>query len=295
VKIRELRIRNFRCFKELTIPLDDCTVIFGENNCGKSAVLDAIRLSLSRRQGRRDLAFNEYDFHMFEKEDDPKTSPGIVICILFQEEHSDEWPESIVQSLNEIIQTEPYTDIDSITLQVTCKYDPDTKSYEASWEFLAFDGQPLKGKASSRANLSALVQFLPVFYLSALRDVAEEFSARSQFWGRLLKSVEIPEEKRAEIEKNLEELNAELLNADPRLSEVSEMLANMKSVVASGSAVAIRALPLRTWDLMSKSEIVLQGRPVDPWLPLTRHGQGVQSLAVLFLGPSGTSVGDHKM
>jgi putative ATP-dependent endonuclease of OLD family len=51
VKIRRLHIRNFRCLRDVEIPLDDVTVLIGENNAGKSALLDALRLALRGPRG----------------------------------------------------------------------------------------------------------------------------------------------------------------------------------------------------------------------------------------------------
>ncbi len=39
-----LRLQNFRCFKDHTIPLRPTTVIVGRNNAGKSTVVEALRL-----------------------------------------------------------------------------------------------------------------------------------------------------------------------------------------------------------------------------------------------------------
>jgi putative ATP-dependent endonuclease of OLD family len=37
------------------------------------------------------------------------------------------------------------------------------------------------------------------------------------------------------------------------------------------------------WEIISKAEVVVQGRLNDPWLPIGKHGHGVQSLAIVFL------------
>ena len=47
--------------------------------------------------------------------------------------------------------------------------------------------------------------------------------------------------------------------------------------------VDLRLVPLKPWDILSKAEIILRNETSKPWLPLARHGQGVQSLAVMFL------------
>lgn len=56
MKISKVRIENFRCIRELDVNLDDTTVFIGANNSGKTAILEAVRIALSRRWGRRGLA-----------------------------------------------------------------------------------------------------------------------------------------------------------------------------------------------------------------------------------------------
>ena len=47
MKLRELQLKNFRCFEELTIKFPtDYTVLIGINGSGKSTILDAIRIFL---------------------------------------------------------------------------------------------------------------------------------------------------------------------------------------------------------------------------------------------------------
>ncbi|WP_270672315.1 AAA family ATPase [Aeromonas sp. QDB17] len=49
MKLKQLHIYNFRCFKELSIKFDDkLTVIVAENGAGKTAILDAIALGFGR-------------------------------------------------------------------------------------------------------------------------------------------------------------------------------------------------------------------------------------------------------
>lgn len=42
--LTQLRLQNFRCFEDHTVPLRPCTVIVGKNNAGKSTLVDALRL-----------------------------------------------------------------------------------------------------------------------------------------------------------------------------------------------------------------------------------------------------------
>lgn len=285
MKLREIIVKNFRCLVDVAIPIDDATVLVGENNSGKTALLDALKIVLPRNQQGRTTPFDEYDYYMSKVGDSQQTSNGITIELWFREDKPDEWPISLIQALNDIVQTDPQRDLDYIGLRLSSKYDPLLKDTATNWEFLALDGQPLGGKGASPSNITKFLSYVRLFYLSALRDSDDEFSPRSQFWGRILRDVKISDEQRQALTADLAKLNNELLKADPRLEQVSTTLDNIQKIMALGigQKTSIQALPLKPWDLMSKAEVVLKARGGEIDFPLSRHGQGIQSLAVLFL------------
>lgn len=315
LRIASIRIKNFRGLRDVEMPLSRSTVLIGENNSGKSSVLDCISLTLGRRWGQRGTGFSEYDLTMdggssgnsragdgdpgLEEptvEDakpslnaDPAIDRGAVeasIELFFTEETTGEWPEEITSGLFGIIQTDPLTGLNSITLRVTYRLNSLEQFYEPGWAFLDINGDPIgSGEAKRAANTRDFFKYVPVFFLSALRDASEEFSSRSQFWGSLLKAVEIPPDERLVLDTAIEELNARLLAADPRVAETVARLKEIQTVVASGAAedVSIRALPMKVWELLARSEVVIKGESEAPWLPLRRHGQGVKSLSVIYL------------
>ena len=54
--LNSLTLENFRSFDHLTLPLRrDLTILVGENNCGKSNLIDAIRLLTAPLSGRREI------------------------------------------------------------------------------------------------------------------------------------------------------------------------------------------------------------------------------------------------
>ena len=193
MKLREVIIKNFRCFADVTIPISDTTVLVGENNSGKTALLDALKLALPRTTPRAG-AFDEYDYHMSQAGDSPQTSPGIVIDLWFREDTEDEWPEPLRQALDPIIQTDPIKNLNSIGLRVSSKFDEAAKEIVTKWEFVNIEGTIGRQRrgAGERYEVPAYVR---LFYLSALRDSDDEFSARSQFWGRILRDLKISPEK----------------------------------------------------------------------------------------------------
>ena len=64
MEITRVLIKNFRSIKEAEITLGHCTVLIGPNNVGKTAILDAIRIALTRRWGSRGTGFTEGDIHL---------------------------------------------------------------------------------------------------------------------------------------------------------------------------------------------------------------------------------------
>lgn len=285
MRITRLSISNFRSIKALDLDLNETTVLIGPNNAGKTAILDAVRIVLMRRWGQHGTGFTEYDIHLADEDADPKAPPGISIEIRVEEQQAGEWPEALQQDLDEIVQTDPATDKTFIILRASCGWNEAARSFEPSWIFLNAGRAPLAGGSARRMNLERFWQYLPVFYLSALRDVDDEFSPRSQFWGRLLKAMEIPPELEGKIQRVLDLLNKKLLHADPRLTQIAETLSGTTRVAARDrdGKVDLRLVPLKSWDLLSKAEIILRNEPDWPWLPMQRHGQGVQSLSVIFL------------
>jgi AAA15 family ATPase/GTPase len=52
--LTSIRLRNFRCFEDHTVPLKPLTIVIGRNNAGKSTLVEAFRLMAtvsSRYQG----------------------------------------------------------------------------------------------------------------------------------------------------------------------------------------------------------------------------------------------------
>lgn len=283
--ITHLHIENFRSIKNLDVDLSESTVFIGPNNAGKTAILEAIRIALTRRWGKRGAGFTEYDIHLSDDDDDPKESRGVVIEVRAEEMELGDWPDAVQDDFLGVVQVDPNTRKLSIALRLTCAWNEKIKAYDPTWEFLNPQREPHPGDASSRMKLERFGQYLPVFYLGALRDAYDEFSGRSQFWGRLLRSIQIPPQLETRVQRVLGLVNRKLLSADPKLSEISETLAGATRIATRNDDGSgdFRLVPLKTWDLLSKAGIAVRSDSESPTLPLQRHGQGLQSLSVIFL------------
>src|SRR5579863_8293100 len=96
MKISRLHIRNFRSVRSLDLELDDSTIFVGPNDAGKSAILDAVRIVLTRRWGQRGTGFTEHDVHRPGETGDPKTLPPVTIQVALEESEPGTWDTDMV-------------------------------------------------------------------------------------------------------------------------------------------------------------------------------------------------------
>ncbi len=227
-------------------------MLIGENNTGKSTVLEAIRLVLTRGFGvRRDGRFTEYDFHLKNANATPQTADPISITLHFAEKQESEWPDTVVQQMSEVIQLDT-VGLNHIWLQVKGSYQAESGSFETKLAFLNASGVELPLKNATPLNL--ISRFVPLFLLSALRDASQEFGQRGQFWSGFLKSIQIPDDQRERIEEMLREVNTSVIGANAGLTEVTNKIADARRLVPLDSAdpVILEAIPTRVFDMVGK-------------------------------------------
>ncbi|MBM6577859.1 DUF2813 domain-containing protein [Microvirga sp. SRT01] len=279
--LKRVKIEHFRGIVDLTVEFDDICVLIGENNAGKTSVLDAIRLCLSRSVGRRSSPFSEYDYHLDDNAADPRQASPIVITLHFEEEPGSEWPDDVYQLLDGV--TQDLGDRSSLTLRVSSSFDSTINDYVSDQSFIDSAGNTLSPGKASRA-VSSLSQIVPYFYLASLRDATQEFKPRSQFWGPFVKSLSLTPEDQKELEEALAALNEKILEKHTAFEDVKTHLANATALLPDGSAdpVLIEALPARVFDILSRTQVSLSAR-TGAKIPIVRHGNGTQSLAVICL------------
>jgi putative ATP-dependent endonuclease of OLD family len=169
-----------------------------------------------------------------------------------------------------------------IWLQAKGSFNSDLASFETKWAFLNSSGGELILKNGTQLNL--ISRFVPLFFLSALRDASQEFGQRGQFWSGFLKSIQLPDNEREQIEQLLRDVNASVIGANAELMEVTKKIADTGRLVPldSSDPVVLEAIPTRIFDMVGKIQVHLKSA-YGAKLPLHRHGEGTQSLAVLML------------
>ncbi|MBS0184200.1 MAG: DUF2813 domain-containing protein [Nitrospira sp.] len=280
--LKALCIENFRGIAKLTLELDRTTVLIGENNSGKSSVLEALHTCMNRGLGRRATPFSEYDFHLATEDAKPADAPPLILTLTFEESEKDEWPDEIAQAFPNVIQTLD-DDRQQISFRVIAKYDKVTRDFTVEWSFLDKAGSPLL-TAKQPKLVADLQQLAPVFLLTAVRDASQHFQSKSALWGPFTKNPQISGEKQQEIEKQIEQINQSVLDSHKPFEVIKDRIAQTGKLVplANKDLVGVEAVPARIFDMLTRTQVKLGAR-TGARLPVAQHGSGTQSLAVMFL------------
>lgn len=284
MKVRRLQIENFRGIKSLDLKLGDITVLIGENNTGKTAILDALRFALKDIRSRKGCAFDTYDFHLATAESEPVAAPPIRIRVTFHEDQAGEWGATLLGTLQRarLLQADD-AGRGMVIFEVTAYFDPVAKDFSQSWQFLNSAGQALTGLPES--SVSTLQSAVSYYYLAALRDAGKHFDPRGPFWRPFLKDSQLTPDSQAEIEAKLREVNRLIVDSHETFANVSGRLDDIAKIVPVGgreNTVSIEAVPGRLFDMLSKAQVNLAAG-TGAKVPLGRHGEGTQSLSVLML------------
>jgi putative ATP-dependent endonuclease of OLD family len=279
MRLSKVKIENFRGIASAEIELHrDITVLVGENNTGKTSVLEALRLCLDAVKSEKSK-FGEFDFCR----DDTCTSLAacrpITLTLTYLESDAHPWPDHITQSLNDVIVGSDYS---VIKLRVTARYDADSGETVASWCFLDDADNEMVGKNGTIKDLRRL---RPFFFQTALRAAKDEFHGQSTYWSSFLKNKDIDEATRKALEDELTGINRKIVDAHGSFKQVTEEVKRISDLVAVGKvdAVTVDPAPADVYRTLRYGTDVNLLTASNAKIPIRSHGEGTQSLSVLLL------------
>jgi putative ATP-dependent endonuclease of the OLD family len=161
--ISRIEIENFRGIRSAKIDITETTVLIGENDSGKSTLLDAISLVLSPAYENKPLTFKFRDFYLISRNGAYFPAGALRICISFRERTPDEW--SYIKN-NDCGFTLPddRNALQELTLEVLSQPVAEGEESEARWR-LVIEGKSATGYADDQAVLSWIRRLNPVFRL----------------------------------------------------------------------------------------------------------------------------------
>lgn len=210
--ISKVSIRNFRVFDSEGITASfkkGVNAVISENNCGKSALIDALRLAFSTISYRKEIYFNLSDLHMDRR--------GIRSNEANIDVYLDEVPPDLFEIWNPQDTTKGELHVRYYTVQT-----PDGKEkirYQI-W------GGPVEGNPVSAETLEAI----QIAYLGALRDAENELKpARAGKLATLFGSIVNTDEAKEQVLSAVKQANSNI--------EEQESVNQLRDIINSNLSV----------------------------------------------------------
>jgi putative ATP-dependent endonuclease of the OLD family len=209
--LSRIRIENYKALKDLTVDFArDINVIVGENGCGKTALIDAIRLLYNLGEQQKSIYVNPEDFFL--------GSDTITISYHFADltlEQKGAFYQYLVLGASE------QDDSARITLRFRLENDRVLFSY--------FTGE-IEGQKADPESFRLFVHH----YLGALRDSTRDLlSNRSSILAKLLQRLVARNQSAASFESLVQSANSQLLGLTEVKKAESSINANLKRIFGS--------------------------------------------------------------
>lgn len=291
IAITSVRIKNFRCLREVEVLLTPVTVLIGENNSGKTSFLDAVYAAIG--SGPRHLS--EDDIYLSGDEVSPPRDREVTVDILIvpaddEGERIDDFPEGspwLQLWGNGIVQDDD--DNDMVGIRMMMSWDQIKGDYYVQRRFLREWkdnlSEMLDAEVAQQISQVTAAQTAPLslYFLDAKRDAAEEMKTKGSVWNRLVSQHGLPEADIATIEDQLNAINELLVERSGVLSHVQEHLHRVSDIVnCEEDDITVNPVARKLRDLNRGMDVVLATRGA-PQFPLARHGMGTRSLTSVLL------------
>jgi len=115
MQLKSLYVENYRAVKKAFISFDSTTVFIGENESGKSSLLNVLRKVLDPDMHKSTLQFESYQFH--RGHDTGAIDGPILIRVCFSEQHPEEWSGKLYEPIEELL-TDSRCEIRQLILEI---------------------------------------------------------------------------------------------------------------------------------------------------------------------------------
>jgi len=270
IRLARVRLRNFRSLEDLVIDFGRTTILLGENNVGKSAILEGLAIAFGERQPvTGDLRVHP----------DGTSAKNFWIDLRLEPGQGSAFSASALDVLekNVLLDTSAKTQVAYVRAfgepEPTGRLVRLRRGFVSSWGASA-DVSLEDLRAGQREAFAYAL-------LDAQRDLAQELRLRSSPWGRLLRRLRLDAAKRADLEKRLGALATEVLNAIPDAKALEDSLNDLGAALAGLAAPArLSMIPSRLEDLWRTTDLLIAAQGQTP-LTIGAQGMGARSLAAL--------------
>lgn len=274
INIKELRIRNYKCYESIDLDLKDSNLLLGVNNVGKTSLLEALELCFTPyKRISEEIVF-------VKKNEILSKDKSIILDILIESkerEFTDDW----FDLFGVLIFDEDEKQY--VGIRTTIKYNPVNGEYQI--ERKGMNSWPSSDEVETFDNFAtdritkSIIEAFPVFYLDAKRDIASEMNDKYSYFGRLVKDIKLSEENLTEMERHLNEINDNIVENSEVLKHLSVSLNEISQVLDSGeSSIQINPVSRKIKDLNQGMEIRFMDKKSESF-SITNQGMGTRSWA----------------
>lgn len=177
--LSRLEIGNFRGIRSAKLEFGDTTVLIGENDSGKTTMLEAICLILSPQPEKHAIVFRPRDFFMVSGPEGFKPVGPLSIRLTFRERKSDEWSFIKNNDLG-LLLTDDIHALQELTIEVRANPAQEGGTSDAHWR-IAVEGRPQPEYSDDPAVLVWIRRLNPVFRIKSgiFADLPEENDTRT--------------------------------------------------------------------------------------------------------------------
>ena len=276
IYISQVYLKNYRRFHEATIPLRPHSVLIGENNAGKTSLLELLDFLLNPTRRGLFIADSNLSHGM-----DIETTPIEVTLALSP------WPGDQFESAERGI-LDPHVDIydggkERVLLKIVHQFDLEQGTTRTGIRFIKADGE------DDGVFFLAKRNDIPFFTIAAMRDPSRELGERRGTWARLMSMLEIEQSKRDEVRALGEEIGNKVLETvlgDKTFEEAKRVLASVigATLWSDGQGdLSFSATPADYHDLLRSLEILVKNPGDTEAMSILSQGDGTQSMAVAAL------------
>ena len=286
ISISKVRIKNFRSIENLELSLSTTNVLIGANNCGKSNFLRAINIAL----GQNKIVSSE-DIYIGKDEVLDNTKCATIDIMLrpvdatnnILSTFSDFWIGVFTEEW--ITTGDPIGDY--VGIRTILQYDALRNDYIVVRKQITDWSNSISSASVSRrkAFTGDMNTYISAFYMDAQRDVVDDIKDRKSYFGRATSRVDLPQEKISEIERQLNDVNSQIVENIPALNQTATRIATIASTIgAANGTIEIEPLARKMTDLHKGMDVIFRDGEAAR-LSVSQHGMGTRSwISFLTLG-----------
>ena len=273
MKIRKVHIKNFRNLKDVCIYPSKTTVIVGENNAGKSNFIHALRLLLDPQAERIRLDLSEADIN------DSARKAGELYFLITVEIGDLQKHIDVEAVFRERLDQKKDSKETFITIEGTYKKD------DEGFFVFSVNLMPPIGRNNDPVKISPRMhKALPLFYLEALRDAERDTRATGRgVLAQMLEEVDFSDVQE-DVQKALGQAN-QALSSGKQVSSLTEGISRRMTQLTPGgqSSIKLSVSDENPLNIRRNFRLGFQKSPSHSLTDLTRHGTGLQNLALVAL------------